>query len=120
MDSLILSQGTLLASGSANPAIPGTPSAERAGGGTRSSGVGQSSSMLISAKGSPSAVRTPAAVTTAIRRGDAALSRVSDPARYRGPQVPKTATSDGPSTFTAKVLGGHLPMSWLTAGARGG
>ena len=118
MDSLILSQGSMLASGATKPAIPGTPGGSRSGG-TQSNGVGKVSSMLVTVAGSPSEVRTPAVVTKFMRQGDAALVQANKPSRYAAPAVAKSGGGDGPSTFLQKVLGGHLPMSWLTAGPRG-
>ena len=47
MDIAIISQGSMLASGASNPAVPGTASGARAGGTTRSNGVGKVSSQLI-------------------------------------------------------------------------
>ncbi len=53
MDIAIISQGSMLASGASNPAVPGTASGARAGGTTRSNGVGKVSSQPITAAGSP-------------------------------------------------------------------
>jgi|GEM_PF-3951400 len=119
MDSLIISQGSMLASGATNPAIPGTPGGSKGGGGTRSTGVGKVTSMLVTAAGHPSAVHTSSAVTTAIRKGESALVEANSPSKYSGPKVAPMGEGNGPSTFLSKVLGGHLPMSWLTAGPKG-
>lgn len=116
MDNLILSQGSLLASGARNPAIPGTPGASKVGAATRSAGPSKG---LITVAGSRSDVRTPGVVTSAIRRGQAAVTQATKPTRYVVPPGPRSGAGKGPSTFMKQVLGGHLPMTWLTSGPQG-
>ena len=116
MDNLIISQGSLLASGATRPAIPGTPGGSRPAS-TRSTGVGGGSGMLVTASNSPSRIRTPAAVTRAIRQSNSELIRANRPERYQGPTPKPMATNAGPSTFLRQALGGQLPMSWLTGRA---
>jgi len=118
VDNLIISQGSMLASGARKIPIPGTPSASGSGG-TRSNGVGKSSSMLVTAAGSPSADHTVAVNTSALRRSSSTLVQANKPTRYAAPAVNRSGGGKGPSTFMQKVLGGHLPMSWLTASSRG-
>ncbi len=101
MDNLIVSPGSMLMSGVRTPAIPGTP-------------VGEKSGAVA-----PSAGRTSPAVTRDLRRNQAALVSASEKPKYPRPGAFTPKVGRGPSTFLQKVLGGHLPMSWLTAGPKG-
>ncbi len=118
MNTLIVSPGSMLSSGTQNPSIPGTDGAAKASVSTRSSGVGRNGT-IITAAPSISAVTASPAVTKDIRAGNAAVQAMNKPQKYPGAQAFQSGGDKGPSTFQQKVLGGHLPMSWLTAGPKG-
>ena len=101
MDNIIVSSGSMLMSGVQTPAIPGTPVGDKA------------------ASSAPSVGRASPAVIRNIRQGQAALVKASEKPKYPKPGAFKPSVGRGPSTFLQKVMGGHLPMSWLTTGPRG-
>jgi hypothetical protein len=117
MDRLIISQGSMLASGATRMAIPGTPAGSRPSG-TRSNGVGRPSSMMVTAAGSPSSMHIPDFLTRDIRRGHTALIQANQPGKWRAPTMQGKRPDTSPSTFQQMALGGHLPMSWLMSGGR--
>ena len=119
MELSIISQGSMLSSGASNPAIPSTPSGAKAGGGTRSNGVGKVSSQMITVAGHPSGVRMPDVVVGAARKAHLSLSEAVKPRSVAAKPLLTKGGDSGPSTFLEKVLGGHLPTSWLVAGPRG-
>lgn len=101
MDTLIISQGSMLMSGATTPRIPGTPAGEKASGNT-----------------GPVVQADPASAGR-IRRNNASLLKAATTPNYPKPAASQSRGGKGPSTFVQKVLGGHLPASWLFAGFKG-
>ena len=101
VDTLIISQGSMLMSGATTPKIPGTPAGEKASGTTKP------------------VVRADSSSAGRIRRNNSSLLKAATTPNYPKPAASQSRASKGPSTFMQKVLGGHLPASWLFAGPKG-
>ncbi|HCH62646.1 MAG: hypothetical protein CL927_12490 [Deltaproteobacteria bacterium] len=101
MDNLIISQGSMLMAGARPPAVPGTSAGAKAGG------------------NKAPVVRANPAVANHIRRGNSTLLAAAKTPNYPKPAASQSRVDQGPSTFLQKVLGGHLPASWLFAGPKG-
>ncbi len=122
MNNLIVSQGSMLAGGTLPPNIPGTVNVAGSSGSTRSTGVGQVTSQLITAASSPTGAAPSVVIKQDLPRENMALVRAAQatgPARRPNPTQSMEHGGKGPSTFLKQVLGGHLPMSWLFAGPKG-
>ena len=101
VDTLIISQGSMLMSGATTPKIPGTPAGEKA-----------------KVNRTP-VVRADPALSGKIRRNNSSLLKSAAKPNYPKPAASQSSVGKGPSTFVQKVLGGHLPASWLFAGFKG-
>lgn len=124
MDNLIISQGTMLSSGATNPNVPGTKTHTTGGTSVQSTGVGKVTSTLISAGASLSGNYNSGAIEDGIRRSVSATWQAATPkglakelqVNPTRAAAEKQRAQGGPSTFVQKVLGGHLPTSWLLSG----
>ena len=99
VDTLIISQGSMLMSGATTPRIPGTPAGDKAKGNITP------------------VVRADPGLSSKIRRNNSSMLKAAVTPNY--PKPAASRVGQGPSTFVQKVLGGHLTASWLFASFNG-